>query len=102
MDNLIMGPSTIPHAGRGAFAKRKIRAGGLVSPAPLVQIPDKTILDMHKITFSLDDDGNKVFRRANDIVIGQQLLLNYCYGHPRQFYAFLPCWIDDIFHQPFS
>lgn len=90
MDNLIMGPSTIPHAGRGAFAKRKIHAGRLVSPAPLVHIPDKTILDMHEITFSVNDDGNKVYHRANDIVIGQQLLLNYCYGHPESSMLFFP------------
>ena len=90
MDQLVLGASTIPHAGRGAFAKRKIQKGGLVSPVPLVHIPDKTMMDMHEVTRSIDADGEKYYHRVNDEVIGQQLLLNYCYGHPETSMLFYP------------
>ena len=92
MDNIRPGPSTIPHAGRGAFAHRDIPQGGLVAPVPLIQIPQEQVLDMHKIvTTQSDDDGEPMFVRADDeTVIGQQLLLNYCYGHPESTLMFVP------------
>lgn len=82
MDHLEVGASTIPHAGRGAFAKRKIKKGAIASPMPMVAIPEKSIMDLHEVARSTDADGNKFYHRVNDEVIGQQLLLNYCFGHP--------------------
>ena len=38
-DNLRGGTSSIPHAGHGAFATRRIEKGGLVAPAPVAHIP---------------------------------------------------------------
>jgi hypothetical protein len=90
MDNLVMGASTIPHAGRGAFARRRIPAGGLVSPSPLIHIPDKAIMNMHELKKTFDSGKKAVFHRANDEVIGKQLLLNYCYGHPESSMLFYP------------
>jgi len=78
IDNLRVGPSTIPNAGRGAFATRKIAAGGLVVPVPLTHVPDKTVLDMHAL--ELNANGDLV--RKSDEVVTQQLFLNYCFGHP--------------------
>ena len=86
MDNIQPGPSTIPHAGRGAFATRKIPAGGLVAPVPLVHIPDATIFDMHEVTMA--EDGE--FVRESDEPIHQQLLVNYLYGHPDSSMVFYP------------
>lgn len=67
--------STIPHAGRGAFATRFLPKGTVVSSAPLVHIPDRDILTMYADT----EDGE---RRDKSSPIGQQLVLNYCWGHP--------------------
>jgi SET domain len=86
MDNIQAGASTIPNAGRGAFATRKIAAGGLVAPVPLTHIPDKDVFDMHKLTAT--DDGDYV--RESDDVVTQQLVLNYCFGHPRSSMVLFP------------
>ena len=47
MDNIKSDQSTIPEAGRGAFANRDITKGGLVSPGPLIHI-DEASLAMFK------------------------------------------------------
>lgn len=86
MDNIKPGPSTIPNAGRGAFANRKIPQGGLVAPVPLVHIPDSIIFDMHDLTLSEDGD----YMRESDNVVHRQLLLNYVYGHPESSMVFYP------------
>jgi hypothetical protein len=81
MDNIKAGPSTIPHAGRGAFATRTIPNGGLVAPVPLVHIIDEGIMDMHEVEKVTDPDEGDIYARKNDEVTGKQLLLNYCFGH---------------------
>jgi len=99
MDNIKPGPSTIPYAGRGAFANRDIKAGNLVAPVPLISIPDETILDMHTIDSIVvnseqveeeDADPEYLFLREDNEKIGLQLLLNYCWGHPNSSILFLP------------
>ncbi|KAG7356187.1 SET methyltransferase domain containing protein [Nitzschia inconspicua] len=69
MDNIHDGVSNIPHAGRGAFASKFIPEGGLVSPAPLIHIPDRKILRVYE-----DHDHPETPHH-------HQLLLNYCFGH---------------------
>ena len=49
MDNIQVGASTIVNAGRGAFASRSITKDSLVAPVPLLQIPDKSILDIYPL-----------------------------------------------------
>jgi SET domain len=99
MDNIRPGPSTVPYAGRGAFARRKIPKGGLVAPVPLIQIPDEEVLDMHKVkpvTFEGTDEEEQeetVFVREegeNSKTTGKQLLLNYCWGHPESSVLLFP------------
>ena len=83
MDNIKPGKSTIPQAGRGAFATRFIPAGDIVTPAPLIHIPNKDNLLMYGKTMSPSDDHDESttkIRNGTDIV-GKQLLLNYCFGH---------------------
>eukprot|EP00537_Pseudo-nitzschia_pungens_P017557 CAMPEP_0172410782 /NCGR_PEP_ID=MMETSP1061-20121228/77059_1 /TAXON_ID=37318 /ORGANISM="Pseudo-nitzschia pungens, Strain cf. pungens" /LENGTH=664 /DNA_ID=CAMNT_0013146977 /DNA_START=73 /DNA_END=2067 /DNA_ORIENTATION=+ len=77
MDNIREGVSKIPHAGRGAFASRFIPKDGLVSPAPLIHLPNRSSLTIydHKIT-----DAGKWIRKV-DSPSHHQLLLNYCFGH---------------------
>jgi hypothetical protein len=48
MDNIKVGQSKNPNAGRGAFANRFIPKGGLVAPAPLIHIPDSEVLKMYR------------------------------------------------------
>lgn len=86
MDNLVAGASTTPNAGRGAFASRAVPKGGLVVASPLLHIPDREVLDMHELRKL--DSGE--FVRKSDDPIDQQLLLNYCYGHPESSMVFFP------------
>lgn len=66
MDHLVGRPSTLPLAGQGAFAKRTIRSGDIVTPAPLMQIVSKRSLEIYNVRGERN---------------GTQLLLNYCFGH---------------------
>lgn len=73
LENLLPFTSTLPHAGQGAFAQYHISKGDIVIPAPLLQVIDKDVLDIYS-------DGMRV---------GEQLLMNYCFGHPQS--SFLLC-----------
>lgn len=64
LDNIKVGVSAIPQAGRGAFASRLLKEGTVVTPIPVHQ-------------YSLDDMGMDADDRSD------QLLLNYCFGHSR-------------------
>lgn len=81
MDNIKDGVSTIPHAGRGAFARRFIPKGGLVAPAPLIQIPNRTSFVVYEE--KKERYKNNRTRIVPDIEkpVHAQLLLNYCFGH---------------------
>ena len=68
LDNLRADTSTIPGAGRGAFATRFIPKGSIIAPCPLVHIMDKAKLLMNA---NKTDDTSETY----------QLLLNYCFGH---------------------
>mmetsp|Transcript_5305 Transcript_5305/g.9075 ORF Transcript_5305/g.9075 Transcript_5305/m.9075 type:complete len:559 (-) Transcript_5305:7-1683(-) len=76
LDHIHPQNTTIPHAGRGAFATRYLPKGTVVSSAPLIHIPDRDILTMY-------DDSEDGESRDLSKPIGQQLLLNYCWGHPK-------------------
>lgn len=88
MDNIRPGPSTIPNAGRGAFATRRIKEGGIVAPVPLAQLPEPQALDMHEVGMDANrrkqenEIGEFLFSTLGDEATGKQLLYNYCYGHP--------------------
>jgi hypothetical protein len=76
MDNIRDGTSTIPHAGRGAFANRKLPKGSLVSPVPLLHIYDKEYLTTYETT-----DSSLTPNRT--VPVHSQLMRNYCFGHPQ-------------------
>ncbi|KAL7545600.1 hypothetical protein ACHAWF_008953 [Thalassiosira exigua] len=77
VDGIRPGKSTIPDAGRGAFATKFIPKGGYVTISPLVHIPEREVL----ITYAdmLQESGKEARDISNPI--GHQLLFNYCYGH---------------------
>ena len=70
----IRGSSTMTLSGRGAAANRWISRGAVVAPVPLVHIPDREVLNMYG-----GEDGTPKSERK---LLGHQMLLNYCYGHP--------------------
>jgi len=76
LDNLRPGQSTIKMAGRGAFATRFIPKGTLISPAPVIQIPN-----LHDLNTMKDKPGK------GD---KPQLILNYCFGNVNSTLLFLP------------
>jgi hypothetical protein len=91
MDNIRPGneSSSIPQAGRGAFANRFIAAGATVAPAPLIHVADREQLVMydgiHTGSATGNGDADKADERQRDTSapMHHQLLLNYCFGHGR-------------------
>jgi hypothetical protein len=73
-DTLEVRNSDIPHAGRGAFARRSFVAGEKILPLPLLQIP--------RASLDILDKREKPINR--------QLLLNYCFGHPDSSLLLMP------------
>ena len=70
-DHIYPGMSTLAHAGRGALASRFLPKGTVVAPAPLIPIFGRIGLDLGKDR-------------------PQQLLLNYCFGHPNSSLLLFP------------
>jgi hypothetical protein len=82
LDNIKVGQSSNPEAGRGAFATRSIAKGQIVAPAPVVQITERRILELLRVkTNSMNQD---LVERT------EQLLLNYCFGHRHSSILLLP------------
>mmetsp|Transcript_10744 Transcript_10744/g.31801 ORF Transcript_10744/g.31801 Transcript_10744/m.31801 type:complete len:703 (-) Transcript_10744:22-2130(-) len=78
IDAIQPGLSPIPQAGRGAFAARLLKKGDVVAPVPLLQLSREDMLMYYQ------DEGGFVFQD------GQQLMLNYCYGHPKSSLLLFP------------
>lgn len=84
VDNIKLGKtSTITDnkAGRGAFAKRFLKAESLIAPIPLLHVIDKDVFNFY-LWDTPNNDGARVLLKEQG-VIGKQLLLNYCFGHPQ-------------------
>lgn len=84
IDNLKSGTSTVPEAGRGAFARHKIKGGAIIAPVPVHPVSHNQVMTLFNIIEEPgDEDGEiktKLDRKAGSI--GQQLAVNYCLGHP--------------------
>lgn len=78
MDGIRPGPSTVVGAGRGAFATRFFQEGTIITGSPLLHVPFRDFVDMHGTYY--DEEADQMKRDASAIV-GQQILLNYCFGH---------------------
>jgi hypothetical protein len=97
VDKLRSGKSTIPNAGRGAFATRTISKGETIVPVPLMVIAFEEVLDMYTIvpdtsTLSTDDKKHhrKKWKYDYNLRQGKQLLYNYAYGHPESSVMLVP------------
>ena len=73
-DNIKSDSSKISEAGRGAFATRFIPKGALVAPLPLIPLTKQSLEMSRTVT-----NG----KSRKETIHGQQLLLNYCFGHPQ-------------------
>jgi hypothetical protein len=98
MDNLKPGNSTVSDAGRGAFASRFIPEGELIAPSPLVHISDD-VLQMNAAT---RDEKHRGIVLNKNITLGHELILNYCFGHPKSSLRFFPyaSWMYYVNHSP--
>jgi hypothetical protein len=78
VDRLTVGPSTIPDAGRGAFASRFLAQGITIAPAPLLALKREDL-----IMYAANEEPNQKIRNTLDFsnIVGTELLMNYCYGH---------------------
>jgi SET domain len=78
MDNIKVGNSSNPDAGRGAFATRPIPEGGLVSPSPVIHIANVEMIKMW-VKQTWDEKGEIIPDREGRSTY--QLLINYCFAH---------------------
>jgi len=78
LDLIRPGKSTIPGAGKGAFAQGFIEEGTIVSPGPLLNVKDKKFMAMHDL---YDEETNELEDLDGQDVIGENILVNYCFGH---------------------
>ena len=76
-DHIVAGRSTIRQAGHGAFASRKLPKDTVVAQLPMIHITNRSRLDMYHFVLQ---NHTKVVDTSRGVA-GQQLLLNYCYGH---------------------
>jgi hypothetical protein len=91
VDNMEIKTSTIPGAGFGAFATRDFKEGERIAISPMILIADKKLLDMYKIHELLDENGGKMGLAYDfEQPIGQQLAMNYAFGHAESSILFLP------------
>jgi len=93
LDTLDVRPSSTVAGERGAFTKRAVSANDVVAISPVVHF-DRSQLEIvrqerktkHKIPLARDHN----IEYQATVVEGQQLLQNYCYGHPDSNVMLLP------------
>ena len=93
LDHIVSKTSTLPHAGRGAFAQRLIPKGSVIVPVPLLQVPNFHELFMYDLKAAVDgtlasrslpvEDATSFASKENgdEHWIGAQMLMNYCFSH---------------------
>ena len=92
-DNILVKTSSIPGAGRGAFAKRDIKAGQVVAPCPLMRIPEESLLmyDLDQVADLKQKPLSQLINSEHDLLPeSAQLLMNYVFGHPDTSVLFYP------------
>jgi hypothetical protein len=102
VDNLRSGKSTVPHAGRGAFASRKLTEGDIIAPVPMIPIFAEELLDMYKVVEHTIEGAKAGLTYDRSNPMGTQLLLNYCFGHVESSILMIPSspMVSLINHSP--
>jgi hypothetical protein len=82
VDNLAVARSSVRGIGRGAYSKRSVKAGDVVTATPLVHM-DRSQVEIYEQEYR--ERHVVPSPRAHGIaytsrVVGTQLMLNYCYG----------------------
>jgi hypothetical protein len=92
LDAIQGGISSIPNAGRGAFAGRDIRRGETITITPMLHIADKDVMTMYPVVKKEDDETGDTFDDYDTEKgpTGQQLLMNYAFGHPESSMLLFP------------
>ena len=92
VDNMYSGMSTIPAAGRGAFASRDISEGETISIIPTVLFGTGDLMNMYDVVAieTNEDENAQKFDYDRSRPRGQQLGVNYAFGHPESSFMFLP------------
>jgi hypothetical protein len=80
MDNIRHDHSTLPNAGRGAFATRNLYKGQVITGSPLLHIPNREFLTMYEIEPNPNNPQGLWIRNLYK-KIGHQLMMNYCFGY---------------------
>jgi hypothetical protein len=80
IDNIEGRYSTIRQAGRGAFATRSLAADQVITTSPLHHLPTNRFVEKYHFEDQPNEKGEMV--RTPVSVMGYQILVNYCYGHP--------------------
>jgi SET domain len=81
-DHIGVAPSTLRQAGQGAFARRELPQGTIVTTLPLIHIPDRTVLEMYKFKPQDALPGRVMPVPDRELGLqGYQIMLNYCMGH---------------------
>jgi len=79
LDNIMAGPSTLPQAGRGAFATRFLPKNSIITGSPLLIVAKRSHLYMYGSKNYETNPRNEICNTSD--FIGHQLLLNYCMGN---------------------
>lgn len=106
LDQLAVAPSSVPGAGRGAFAKRDIGVGHVIMPTPVLHLDwsQMEIVKQYLYSDINETEGGESLKpyqpslpiqrehgiKYTDQVIGQQLMLNYAYGSPESRVLLIP------------
>ena len=87
VDTIKPGRSTLPNAGRGGFATRRIPAHAVILPVPLIHM-HTSLLEIHN-SIQYDYEHERYYYLP-DHTTAQQQLLNYCFGHANSSVALFP------------
>jgi SET domain len=84
VDNLVADTSTVPDAGRGAFARRPVGADEVISPVPLLPILYEEVIEVYNETREIivGENGEKQFDLdTTKPPKGFHMMYNYCFGN---------------------
>jgi SET domain len=76
-DHIIAQPSTMKQASLGAFATRFLPNDTIVAQLPMIHVTNRSRFNIYPLILSAEGR----YMPYTNTIVGQQLLLNYCYGH---------------------
>jgi hypothetical protein len=79
IDNIAPAYSSIRQAGHGAVATRALQKGQRITTSPLHHLPLHTFVEMYNFEWTRNLKGKPIRRAVSES--GQQILINYCFGH---------------------